>query len=209
MQRTDRSRDLILDAADTAFRELGFAGVSMEEIAQRAGLTRKTVYNLFASKEEIALRLAARVEAQYDPAYRVRIAANEAALAMLEDVLLDSARWCLANPTIAPLALAGPAGKPSSNPPSDRPSLHGLVSDLLVLGQRQGVIRKDEEPDIMSKVLLGAYAQTMLYALSGGPFQKERGIKYLLRLIVEGIGVQNRAAGQGPPQRKKTSKPKK
>ena len=207
-KRTNRSRNLILEAADTAFRELGFAGVSMEEIAQRAGLTRKTVYNLFASKEEIASRLAARVEAQYDPTYRARIAANEAALGMLEDALLDSARWCLANPSIASLALAGPTGTPSLNPPSDRPSLHGLISDLLVLGQRQGVIRKDEDPDIMSKLLLGAYAQTILYALSGGPFQ-ERGIKYLLRLIVEGIGVQNRGTGKAPPQRKKTSKPKK
>ena len=60
LKRTERSRNLILDAAGEAFRELGFANTSMEEIATRAGLTRKTVYNLFSSKEEIALRLLGR-----------------------------------------------------------------------------------------------------------------------------------------------------
>ncbi|RUZ09959.1 TetR/AcrR family transcriptional regulator, partial [Mesorhizobium sp. M7A.F.Ca.CA.002.15.1.1] len=44
-KRTERSRSLILNAADLAFREMGFANTSVEEIATRAGLTRKTVYN--------------------------------------------------------------------------------------------------------------------------------------------------------------------
>ena len=68
-KRTERSRNLILASADAAFRERGFPNVSMEFIAQRAGLSRKTVYNLFSSKEEIAQRLLARVEAG-DTIYR-------------------------------------------------------------------------------------------------------------------------------------------
>ena len=63
LKRTERSRILILDAADAAFREKGFAATSVEEIAMRAGLTRKTVYNLFASKDDIASQLKARAEA--------------------------------------------------------------------------------------------------------------------------------------------------
>lgn len=55
MKRTERSRALILDAAEIAFRELGFEGATVHVIAERAGLTRKTVYNLFGSKEDIAL----------------------------------------------------------------------------------------------------------------------------------------------------------
>lgn len=184
-KRTDRSRSLILDAADAAFRELGFANTSVEEIAQRAGLTRKTVYNLFSSKEEIALRLIARVEAG-DGLYRARIAANEDVLGLLEKVLLDSAGWCLANPSIARLALA-PAERPLLEPPSYRPSFQRLIRDILVLGQAQGVIRKDEDPNFMSLVLLGIYAQAMLTALSGGPFSMDE-IGRLIRIVVEGVG---------------------
>ncbi|GAB1717527.1 MAG: TetR family transcriptional regulator [Nitrobacter sp.] len=185
LKRTERSRKLILDAADEAFRELGFANTSMEEIATRAGLTRKTVYNLFSSKDEIAWWLIARVEAG-DEAYRVRIEANEDVRVLLEKVFLDSAGWCLANPSLARLALA-PTERPSLEPPTDRPSFQRLVRDILVLGQRQGVIRTDDDPNFMSLVLLGVYGQAMLTALAGGPFS-ENDVKHIIRIVIEGIG---------------------
>lgn len=185
LKRTERSRNLILDAAGEAFRELGFAGTSMEEIATRAGLTRKTVYNLFNSKEEIASQLIARVEAG-DEAYRARIEANEDVRVLLEKVFLDSAGWCLANPSLARLALA-PTERPSLEPPSDRPSFQRLVRDIVVLGQRQGVIRTDDDPNFMSLVLLGIYGQAMLTALADGSFS-ESDIKRIIRIVIEGIG---------------------
>lgn len=189
-KRTDRSRALILDAADVAFRELGFDNTGMEEIARRAGLTRKTVYNLFSSKEEIALQLIAQVEAESDPAYRARIAANEDVFTQLENVLNDSAGWCLANPSLAWLALA-PAERPTLEPPAGRPSFQRLVRDILVLGQRQGKIRTDEDPNFMALVLLGIYGQAMLSALAGFPFGGDD-ISRLVRVVVEGIGARNR-----------------
>jgi len=194
-KRTERSRTLILDAADQAFRELGFASTSVEEIARRAGLTRKTVYNLFGSKEAIALRLIARVEAG-DAIYRQRMAANEDVLALLESVLGDSAGWCLANPTLARLALA-PAERPALAPPPDRPSFQRLVRDLLVLGQHQGSIRRDEDPDFMALVLLGIYGQAMLSALAGGAFGPDD-IGRLVRIVVEGIGTRPPAPMRRP-----------
>lgn len=170
-----------------AFREAGFAETSVEEIAMRAGLTRKTVYNLFGSKEEIALQLIARVEAG-DAIYRARMEANEDVFLLLERVFLDSAGWCLANPSLAKLALA-PAERPSLEPRPDRPSFQLLVRDLLMLGQQQGVIRKDDDPNFMSLVLLGIYGQAMLTALSSGRFSEDE-IRHLIRIVVEGIGEQ-------------------
>lgn len=186
VKRTDRSRAQILEAADQAFRALGFGNTSMEEIATRAGLTRKTLYNLFSSKDEIALTLIARVEAG-DAGYRARIAANEPVLPLLTAVLLDSAGWCLANPSLARLALS-PAERPSVAPPPDRPSFQRLVRDILLLGQQQGVIRADESPDFMALVLLGIYGQAMLTALATGTFN-EGEIRRIIRLVIEGIGA--------------------
>lgn len=185
LKRTDRSRAQILAAADQAFRERGLADTSMEEIAGRAGLTRKTLYNLFSSKDEIALTLIARVEAG-DAGYRARIAANQDMLPLLVAVLLDSAGWCLANPSLARLALS-PAQRPSATPP-DRPSFQGLVRDILVLGQQQEVIRRDEDPDFMALLLLGIYGQAMLTALATGRFS-EADIRRIVRLVIEGVGT--------------------
>lgn len=192
-KRTERSRILILDAADMAFREMGFDNTSMEEIAARAGLTRKTVYNLFSSKEKIALQLIARVETD-DAVYRARMEANEDLFSLLETVFLDSARWCLANPSLARLALA-PTERPSLEPPPGRPSFQRLVADLLMLGQRQGVIRKDDDPNFMALVLLGIYGQAMLTALSGGQFDDAE-IRHIVRIVCEGIGERSRSGGR-------------
>lgn len=190
-RRTERSRQLILDAADAAFRVLGYAETPMEEIALRAGLTRKTVYNLFPNKEEIALQLIARVEAQ-DAGYRARIAAGEPAVALLERVLQDSAGWCLANPSLARLALV-PAERPSLEPPAGRPSFQGLVRDILILGRQQGVIRADEDPGFMALVLLGIYGQAMLSALAAGGIGAGE-IRRIIRIVIEGTGAR---AAQG------------
>lgn len=191
-KRTERSRILILDAADAAFREKGFAGTSVEEIAMRAGLTRKTVYNLFASKDEIASQLIARVEAN-DAPYRDRIEAGGDVFSLLESVFLDSARWCLANPSLAKLALA-PVERPSLEPPPDRPSFQRLVRDILILGQRQGIIRKDDDPNFMALILLGIYGQAMLSALAGGQFTEDE-IRHIIRIVVEGIGERSSRRG--------------
>lgn len=185
IKRTDRSRGLILDAAEGAFREKGFAGTSVEEIATRAGLTRKTVYNLFASKEAIASQLIARVEAN-DGAYRDLMEAGEDVLLLLERVFIDGAGWCLANPSLARLALS-PAERPSLEPPPDRPSFQRLVRDVLLLGQRQGVIRRDEDPNFMALVLLGIYGQAALSALARGQFLEDE-IRNIIRIVIEGIG---------------------
>jgi AcrR family transcriptional regulator len=187
-KRTERSRVLILDAAGAAIREKGFDATSVEEIATRAGLTRKTVYNLFASKDDIAAQLIARVEAD-DAAYRGRMKTGEDVLALLEEVFLDSARWCLANPSLAKMALA-PAERPSLEPPTDRPSFQGLVRDILVLGQRQGVIRNDESSNFMALILLGIFGQAMLSVLAGRHFT-ENEIKLLVRIVLEGIGTRS------------------
>lgn len=49
----DVRRALVLDAARSAFFELGLDGASLREIAKRAGYTPGAIYSYFASKEEV------------------------------------------------------------------------------------------------------------------------------------------------------------
>ncbi len=50
---TDRKREDILAAAVAEFRAFGFAGTSMDRIAATAGVSKRTVYNHFSSKDEL------------------------------------------------------------------------------------------------------------------------------------------------------------
>jgi len=51
------------------FLERGFGSVSMDELAEAAGLARRTLYNQFASKEEIFREMLVRVSGQLEDAF--------------------------------------------------------------------------------------------------------------------------------------------
>jgi TetR/AcrR family transcriptional regulator of autoinduction and epiphytic fitness len=54
---TDRKRAAIVDAAIAEFRQFGYEGTSMDRIAASAGVSKRTVYNHFPSKEVLFARI--------------------------------------------------------------------------------------------------------------------------------------------------------
>jgi AcrR family transcriptional regulator len=66
--RRGTSREAIVDAAERMFLERGFGAVSMDELAEAAGVARRTLYNQFASKEEIFREMLLRVSRQLEDA---------------------------------------------------------------------------------------------------------------------------------------------
>ncbi len=71
---TDLKRNAIIQAAISEFRASGFDITSMDKIAATAGVSKRTVYNHFPSKEElfaeILHKLWASISAQTEVAYR-------------------------------------------------------------------------------------------------------------------------------------------
>ena len=62
-EQVARNRRLLLSAARDVFRELGYAGASLDEIAERAGFSKGAVYSHFRSKADLFLSLLeARIE---------------------------------------------------------------------------------------------------------------------------------------------------
>ncbi|APC17966.1 TetR family transcriptional regulator [Pseudomonas frederiksbergensis] len=78
---TDRKREAIVQAAIAEFRASGFDITSMDKIAATAGVSKRTVYNHFPSKEElfaeILQRLWTNVTAQQDNCYRTDLPLRE------------------------------------------------------------------------------------------------------------------------------------
>ena len=67
--RRNGSREAIVEAAERLFLERGFGAVSMDELASAAGVARRTLYNQFASKEEIFREMLLRVSGQLESAF--------------------------------------------------------------------------------------------------------------------------------------------
>jgi TetR/AcrR family transcriptional regulator of autoinduction and epiphytic fitness len=70
---TDRKREAIIQASIAEFRANGFEVTSMDKIAATAGVSKRTVYNHFPSKEElfaeILNQLWARISAEQTVSY--------------------------------------------------------------------------------------------------------------------------------------------
>ena len=67
--RRGGSRDAIVEAAERLFLQHGFGAVSMDELAEAAGLARRTLYNQFSSKEEIFREMLLKVSGQLENAF--------------------------------------------------------------------------------------------------------------------------------------------
>lgn len=59
-----RLKDQVLAAAESAIADLGFFGVSLREIASRAGVEPGTVHGMFGSKRTLLLTAEARRRAR-------------------------------------------------------------------------------------------------------------------------------------------------
>ena len=88
LRLTDRKREAIVLAAIAEFRDHGFEVTSMDRIAARAEVSKRTVYNHFPSKEElfaeILQRLWCRIGEIPDSIYRPGISLRAQLRAMLQ-----------------------------------------------------------------------------------------------------------------------------
>ena len=77
-------RQILLDAAEKVFLESGYSSAGMDDIARRAGMSKKTLYRLFETKESLFAAVIAARRATLD----ATIEAGECAdVGMAEDVL--------------------------------------------------------------------------------------------------------------------------
>src|SRR5579859_386926 len=92
LARRGGSRAAIVEAAERLFLERGFGAVSMDDLAEAAGVARRTLYNQFTSKEEIFREMLRRVAGQLEDAFPPGIETQgdvEHVLRQIARVILD------------------------------------------------------------------------------------------------------------------------
>jgi AcrR family transcriptional regulator len=88
-RRKRRTREAILRAAAELIREKGLEGLSLEEVAAKAAVSRATLYNHFSDKPRL-------LAAALTPVFRGALERLEELLARPQDICLDSvAALCL------------------------------------------------------------------------------------------------------------------
>ncbi|MDO6444763.1 TetR/AcrR family transcriptional regulator [Colwellia sp. 1_MG-2023] len=85
--RSELKREAIIDAAKQAFKEFGVQATSMDKLAELAKVSKRTVYNHFATKEALLMYLVAelwqKAETQVNVVYQSNISLEEQLMELL------------------------------------------------------------------------------------------------------------------------------
>jgi TetR/AcrR family transcriptional regulator, regulator of autoinduction and epiphytic fitness len=81
----NRKRESILAAAIDVFVAEGYEQASMDRIAEQAGASKRTLYNHFASKEELFQAVLQKIGRDCEPAARIQYDPKRSLEAQLED----------------------------------------------------------------------------------------------------------------------------
>ena len=76
VDRTDDTRERIIDAAQAIFARDGFVGAKMQEIADRVGIQRPSLFYHFKNKEALFVAAHEQVFARIEPVFRESLAPN-------------------------------------------------------------------------------------------------------------------------------------
>lgn len=140
-----------MDATMALIAERGMGDVSMTAVAERAGVSRQTLYNHFPDVEAILL---AATETEIDAAEQgisAAVAATPSATAALETFVRGTLSGPSDDERIMNAAGLSPATEQSIMDMLER--LHGHLHEILVEGVAEGSFRLDLDPDTTSEVL--------------------------------------------------------
>jgi AcrR family transcriptional regulator len=155
-------REQLSDTAARMFMERGFDGLRVAEVAEACGVSEKTVFNYFPTKEALLLdRLGATMTALRDGLSDPAVPPVEAALKMLDAELAgmtagaaaDPAAWSAAHRRFGDLIDAAPSLRAYRNDTMDR----FVTVAAEVLAGRAGMAADDPEPQIAAAALLGLW----------------------------------------------------
>lgn len=190
LPRGQQTRERILATALRLFARQGYGAVSIEEIAQEAGVTKGAVYHWFADKDDVGREL------QHDLYERLSLAslhafvpgddvvdnmtrAFDAYLALLGD--LDEARFFLRDAWVIPAL--DEAGR------RDHEDAVTMMRDVLARAMDRGELVAFD-PDALARVLMGIYAEATLHVLrTGDRDSAERVVRHLVESLRATAGV--------------------
>jgi AcrR family transcriptional regulator len=172
-------RQQLSDTATRMFLDRGFGAVRVAEVAEACGVSEKTVFNYFPTKESLVLdRLEATMASLRTGLADAAVPPVQAALAILDRELAGLTGWLAGQDDPGQ---AAQAIRRFGDLIRVTPSLRAYQSDMMgrfvsvaaeILAARTGMSAGDPEPQIAARALLGLWhiqAESLRKHLDGSP----------------------------------------
>jgi len=151
-------RNEILEAALVLFNERGYDGTGIQDIAERVGMLKGSLYYHIESKEEILQELIRRVYEEGLAVLRAAVSAERDPSAALHRVIEDHTRFVLANTPGVSVALKElPALTPAYREGLDvlRSTYVAELRAVIADGVASASLRSTADPDVVVRAVIG------------------------------------------------------
>jgi AcrR family transcriptional regulator len=202
--RSAATRDVILDATDRLLETTGFRSITMDDIAAGAGVSRRTIYTYFPSKEEVGLSSIDRVvESTYGHLEQIADAAGDPA-STLHRILVERVLYRVDSVRAYRTSLdelfeaVRPAYMARRRRHHEREA--ALVARVLEAGRARGKLSFDDAA-ATAETLVRATNAFLPYSLSvqelGERARIEAGVRRMADLLLRGLTAPERRAPLG------------
>ncbi|MEU3224828.1 ScbR family autoregulator-binding transcription factor [Streptomyces sp. NPDC006976] len=157
-ERAGRTRRQLLDAAAAAFAEKGFPAVTLQDIADRAEVTKGAVYFHFTNKEAVAVAVTAEFYTHLPTIAESVTARRLPPLHAVAELLLQTAVALRDNPVMqAGARLQIERNLVDADMPTPFSEFTQLISELLAQAQEEGTLRPTANITSMARVVVAAF----------------------------------------------------
>lgn len=190
-RKKEKNRNDIIECAVSLFQEKGFVETSIDEIIEKADISRGTLYNYFPDKESILAGYFQNKVMASSEAFLTKLSAGKGIRAKL-DSLLDFMYEILADD----LELAGVYFRNrmkdfgSSFEQSQRSGMETLIIELIKTAQENGEIRADVPTLVIAKNFHFLFMSFFIFNTQEKPSTKKPMSKgQVIELFLNGAGA--------------------
>jgi len=184
------SRDRIIECAAALFAVRGYQATTMDDIGERADVSRATVFNYFPRKEDLVLAWFDRRRADLAGVLAPSDNRSRATADQLRQAFRVLARIFRSDPKIGRGMVRAwlQAGGPLLTPDSDTTR---LFADVIRTGHERGDIARDIDPDGAGYLLFDAYLGVLIRWVTAKhpPPDLEKNLLAVLDLVLRGIAA--------------------
>lgn len=155
-----RNRDMkVLEEAIHVISERGYAGTSIQEVADRVGVLKGSLYHYFSSKEELLFRI---LEQSHEETTEIAADVAQLGLPPLEELLeylRRSSLWYVANIQRANIfftEMRNLSGDRLSHAKGWGRQFESHIQQLVTSAQESGDLRGDQDPRLVTRFIIGA-----------------------------------------------------
>jgi TetR/AcrR family transcriptional regulator len=196
-ERPDDTRERIIDAAQEIFARDGFVGATMQEIADKVGIQRPSLFYHFRNKEALFVAAHEQVFARIEPVFRESLVPDGDPFVQLDRVTRTVLAVMAEQPGFARMVARTAVDRHPAAVRIVRGYLQPLVDvsvDFLRRWQRRGVFRSDIDPFFFTLNSWGAAliyftARDLLAPAPRGTKDRQRFTRSLLQMGNRALAV--------------------